>query len=175
MSGVESYVVARAGQLVWTRLLVCRIWRHCFVDLCGGRLAKGKISTVWPLEFCWEEAVPRQSLCPSSRFPCAGAQREWVYVSPKSIAGPLKWDTWYSYSLFCRPDSHWFLQPEVMRMYLLGFRTLSWVVWCGARIPCSRSIPSEFHPPRVGMGLSIHASVSTCLCRSYASGWIWLL
>ena len=39
-------------------------------------------------------------------------------------------------SFFCCPNPHWFLQPEVMGIYLPGTGTLGYVVWPGAGITC---------------------------------------
>ena len=79
----------------WTLSMVL-----CFVALCGGGLRKGTVAAVWPLEFCLGQSCPHhppwcQTLqflpirhwCPSSCCPSAGAQKEWVCVSPKS--GPF--------------------------------------------------------------------------------------
>ena len=136
----------------------------------------------WLLPGLWgfiqEEAVPHhlpwfQTLqflpichwCPSSYCPGAGAQREWIWVSPKSTADPLRGDGWESWSFFHYPNPHWFLQPEVIGIYFPGSRTLGWVVWCGAWMPHSPDIIPNFYPPHVGMGLCVlclHISASWC-------------
>ena len=59
------------------------------------------------LPWCW---IPEQaSLCT-------------VYT----CAGPLSRVYWKSGKLFCHPNPHWFLQPEVTGIYLPGTRTLGW-------------------------------------------------
>ena len=51
---------------------------------------------------------------------------------------PFNWSLLNTGSFFCRPKPHWFLQPEVMGIYLLGTGTLGcWVVLFGTGIPCS--------------------------------------
>ena len=54
------------------------------------------------------------------------------------------------------PNPHWFLQSEVMSLYLPGTETLSCVVWPGARITRSQSIPPCFYPPPLNVGLPFH-------------------
>ena len=49
----------------------------------------------------------------------------------------------------------WFLQPEVMGVYLPGAGTLDSVVWPGAEIACSQGIPSDFYLPHVNVGPSV--------------------
>ena len=76
-----------------------QIWCYGVVALCGGRLRKGTMATV--CSSLWENAVPQLSTwcqtlwflptchwCPSRCCPGAGAQRKWVWVSPR--AGPSK-------------------------------------------------------------------------------------
>ena len=72
-----------------------------FYGLCEGELRKGAMAAVGSLEFCPEESnsptlalMPLQFLsvghwCPPSCWPRAGAQREQVCTSPKSVGGPL--------------------------------------------------------------------------------------
>ena len=73
--------------------------------LCEGGLSKGKMATAWPLEFCLEKSYsltlalmpgtsvsPHMPLVPFQLLPHDGAQRELVYMSPKSVAGPLRGD-----------------------------------------------------------------------------------
>ena len=133
----------------------------------------------WPMpslcSFVWEGAVPWHSpccqtlqflpvchWCPSSFCPSAGAQGEWVCVSPKSILDSLRGDAWESRSFFCCPNPHWFLQPEVMGIYLPGAGTLGWGAWCGAGIPCFWDNPPNIYPPHMGVGPSVlHLHVST--------------
>ena len=169
---------------MWTRLIEAKIWCHCSVALCGEGLRKW----LWLLPSLWgfvqEEAVPwhlHQCLtlpflpmyhwCPSSCCPSAGAQREWVCVSPfQSISGSLRRDAWESCQFFFHPNPHWFLQPEVMGTYLPGTGTMCWVVWCGAGIPHSQDIPPDFYTLHVGMGPPI-----PYLRPSFPPGWMWLL
>ena len=53
------------------------------------------------------------------------------------------------------PQPHWFLQPEVVRLYLPGAGTLGCLVWTGAKITNSQDIPPNFNPPYVNVEPSI--------------------
>ena len=155
------------------------IWRCCSVAV-WGRARKRDNADAWLLEFCPGGCCPTALtlmpdtsfllVCywfPSSCFPGTRAQREWIWVSPKSIVGPFRGNTWESLSFFCCPSSHWFLESEVMGTYLPGTGTPDWVVWCGTGIPCSRGVPPDFYPPHVDVGPPVpclHVSVPlTCL------------
>ena len=70
---------------------------------------------------------------------------------------------------------HWILQPEVMRIYLLGTGTLGWVVWCGAGIPPSPGILTNFYPPHILWGPPIlHLYIFVPLCSSLLLLPIWM-
>ena len=120
--------------------------------------------------------------CPSSCCPHAGTHREWIYVSPKSLEGPLRGDAWESCSLLCCPNPHWFLQPEVMWTYLAGTGTLGWVVWYEAGSPHSWGIsPIFIHHIWIWDHL-FHISVSPilsppllCISKNVTSIIPWLL
>ena len=112
-------------------LCVC-VWR---------RAQRGDNEPAWkPWRFVWEEDVSQhlpwyQTLqvlpichcCPSSCCPDAEDQR--MCVSPKSVAGSLRGDSWESWNFFCHSNPHWFLQPEVMGIYLPGVEP--WAGWSG--------------------------------------------
>ena len=74
-----------------------------------------------------------------------------VYIlSPCGLHKQLK-----SGSFFCCPNSHWFLQPEVMGVYLPSAGTLGWVVWPRARIAHSLGIPPNIYLTHVNVVPSI--------------------
>ena len=50
---------------------------------------------------------------------------------------------------------HWFLQPEVMGIYLPSAGTLGCAVWPGAVITHSQGVPPHFHPPHMNVGTPI--------------------
>ena len=56
----------------------------------------------------------------------------------------LRKTAWGSRSFYHQLSPHWFLQPEVVRTYLLGTRTLGWMACGGIGTPCSWDIPQEF-------------------------------
>ena len=102
------------------------------------------------------EFIPVCLWCPSNCCPGVGAQRESVCISPNSISGPLRGDTWESWSFIFHPNLHWFLQTVVMRTYLPGTGTLGWVVWYGPGIPHSLvSFPSFIHHTSPHLCISI--------------------
>ena len=160
---------------MWTRLVESPIWCYCCMPLCGVGLRKGTVLLPGLWSFVWEETVswhspwyhtlqflPTYHWCFSSCSWGAGVQREWVYISPKSIVGPLRRDAWESNSFLCHPNPHWFLQPEVMGTYLPGTGTLGWMIWSGAGITHSQGILSNFYPLHMHMGPPIlHLCVST--------------
>ena len=98
----------------------------------------GLASTLFLAESCtplqllpWCQMIQFLPVCSWCLLSCChsfGAQRERVWVHPC----PLKGITWDSRS-FCltQPQSHWFLQPEVMGTSLLGTETLGWGVGSG--------------------------------------------
>ena len=121
-----------------------------------------------PLPGIWEEAVSWHSTwcqslqclpichwCPSSCFLGAESQRGLACISHKSIRGPFRGDFWESYSFFHHPNSHWFLQPEVMETYLPGAGTLGSVVCCGPGVPHFWGISPNFYPLHMGVGMPI--------------------
>ena len=56
-------------------------------------------------------------------------------------AGSLCRVSWKSRSWFHHPNAHWFLQPDIMGIYLPGSGTLDCVVWPGAGIALPRYLP----------------------------------
>ena len=98
----------------------------------------------------------------SSCCPGAGAQQQWVWVSP--CTGALRGTAWESSSFFHQLILHWFLQPEAIGIYLSSTGTVGWAAWCGAVIPHSQGIPPNFYLPHMDVGL-VH-SVSLCFCIS---------
>ena len=170
-----------------------QIWCHLSVVLCRRGLGKETILLPGLWSFVWEEGVPKHSpwcqtihflpiyhLCPSSCCPGAWAQRKWVCINLKSVAGLLCGKSWESCNFFHCTNPHWFLHPEVMGTYLPGSGTLGIVIWvalgsltpevsfqifiyhmCGTT--CSASLCLHGSP---------HVSVSLPL---YLSVWMWLL
>ena len=53
----------------------------------------------------------------------------------------------------------WFLQPEVVGIYLPGTGTLGWGAWYVSGAPCSQDIPPEFLFTTNGLGPACSASV----------------
>ena len=73
-----------------------------------------------------------------------------------TVLSPFKPCKWWKYgSFFHCPNAPWFLQPEVMGIYLPCAGTLGCVGWPGAEIAHSPCIPSNFCPPHVNVGLSV--------------------
>ena len=108
-----------------------------------GRACRGDSALPGLWSVSQEEAVSSLALhfllichwCPSSCCPGAESQRGWVYMSSKSVVGPLR-----GQSFFCCPNLHWLLEPEDMGTYLHGAGALGWVVWDGSGIPYSWGI-----------------------------------
>ena len=69
--------------------------------------------------------------------------------------GSFKWSFLKIQCCFCRPNPHWFLQPEVTEIYLPGAGALCCAVWLGAGIACSQGIPSSFYTSHVNVGLPV--------------------
>ena len=91
--------------------------------------------------------LPGTHLCnwnPSSC--CPGS----VYIL--SPWGTLSGVSWKFGSFSHCPNTHWFLQLEVLGIYLPGAGTLGCEVWLGARITYSQRIPPDFYPPHVNVG-----------------------
>ena len=75
----------------------------------------------------------------------------------------FKWTLLETGSFFCHPNPHWFLQPEVMRLYFPSFETLICVVWPGAGITHSPGVPPGFYLPHMNMGpLILLATAALC-------------
>ena len=144
----------------------CHIWPlpACSLTVWGGGFIKGTVSS--PHLSVWEKAVHQllpwcQTLqffpichwCLSICYPRAGVQREWVWVSP--CVGSLRGTAWDSRSLFHWLSPCWFLQPEVMGIYLLGTRALGLGAWCAAGTPHSWDIHPEFLSTTHGCGTSL--------------------
>ena len=76
----------------------------------------------------------------------------------------------------CR-NPHWFVQPEIMGIYLPGAGTLGCAVWPGAGIAVSQGMPPNFYSPHMNVCFAATASphrtvsphLSTCLCVSSPS------
>ena len=62
---------------------------------------------------------------------------------------------WKPCTFFHYPNSHWFLQPQIIGVYLPGARILGCVVWPGAGLNHSQGIPPSFYPPHVNVGIPI--------------------
>ena len=135
-----------------------------FCGSLGEGLRKGTVASSYLS--VWEKAVPHllpwcqifQFLsvchwCLLSCYPGAGAQREWVWVSP--CVGSLGGTAWDSSSVFYWLCPCWFLQPEVLGIYLSGTGNLGWGSWCGCATPCSRDIPPKFLSITCGCGATL--------------------
>ena len=83
-----------------------------------------------------------------------------------SLCGPFKWHK--SGSFFCCPNSHWFLQPEVMAVYPLSAATLDCVVWPGVGITRSQGIP-PFLPTTCECGTAHSIATATSPCPTASS------
>ena len=67
----------------------------------------------------------------------------------------LKGTAWDPRSFFHQVNLHWFLQPEVVGIYLPSTGTLHWGAWYGAGIPHCQDIPPEFLSTTRGWGTSM--------------------
>ena len=97
------------------------------------------------------ELPPAHSRCPSSHLPSAWVQREWVWVG-ESVCGSFKRNCLGLQHFFHWLNPHWFLQPEIVGLYLPGTGTLGWGDWYGAGTPWSWDIPPEFLSTTSGCG-----------------------
>ena len=108
-------------------------------------------------------------------FPRVGA-----FVFPDCV-GPLNGFSQEISSFFCCPNPRWFLQPEVMRLYIKGAETLGFVIWPGTGIAHSQGAPVIL--PTTGecgtthsdgyhrLATTLHLStMAPCLCPSSPSG-----
>ena len=122
--GTEPQVIARVRQSMSP--LCCSVL---------GMACRGDSAAAWPLEMCpGESCLQHLPCCQSLRFPvchlCPSScclvlkPRGWVCISPETFVGPSGGVSRESCLFFCRPNPHWFLQPEVMGTYLPGARTL---------------------------------------------------
>ncbi|KAF6094767.1 hypothetical protein HJG60_011865 [Phyllostomus discolor] len=81
----------------------------------------------------------------------------WCWSSEGVLSlcvGSLRGTAWKSSSFFHWLSPHWFLQPELMGIYLPGTGTLGWGAWCGAGTPHSQYIPPKFLSTTHGLGTS---------------------
>ena len=74
-----------------------------------------------------------------------GSESELVSL----FAGSLRGTAWGSRIFFHRLNTHWFLQPEVVRAYLPALEP--WA-WCVAWTPCSDISLLNFYPPHIDVG-----------------------
>ena len=133
--------------------------------LCGSVVGEGSERRQWPLPTYLSRRKlspsPRQALqflpvchwCLSSCDPSAGAQREWVWISP--CVGSLRGNGWDSRSFYHRLNPWWFLQPGVMETYLPGAGTLGWEAWCRAGTPHSWDSPAKIVSTTRGCEISL--------------------
>ena len=131
--------------------------------------------------------------CPSSCCPGAGAQREWVCISSKSVLGPLRGDAWESCSFFLYPKPHWFLHTEVMGTHLglepwagvgLGFLAPEvslpifihhmWVWDCPFCISESLCVSMSLSPPTCLDECDFFNSLVAGLPHSLIFWWFWV-
>ena len=96
---------------------------------------------------------------PSSYFPGVEPRSGWVCYVLRPCR-PFKWRK--SSSFFHRPSPHWFLQTEVMGLYLPSAGTLGCVVWPSAGIAHSQGVPPAHCAAAVTSTFPCH----TALCPS---------
>ena len=139
------------------------IWCDCTMALCGVGLRKGTMSTV--CNSMWKKAVPQNSLCcqtlqflpichwcPSRYCPSAGAQREWIWLSP--YEAPPRGDAWNPVSSINQPTLDF-----TARIY----GDFSWAVWSGVELGfLTPKISLHF----ISIGFRPASSLSPCLCPS---------
>ena len=161
---------------LWTSLIKSVIWNmvSLLCDSVSGSAQRGDNAAARPLEFCPGGSCPTvltlmpdtsvfspgMPLVPFQLLPW-GWSPEWVCVSPKSIVGPLRGDSWKSRTFFYHSNPYWFSLPEVMRASLPGCGTLGWVAWSGVGTPhssaeeldlCSQDILPNIYPPHMCVG-----------------------
>ena len=68
---------------------------------------------------------------------------------------PFMWSFLKIQQFLPAPKPQWFLQPEVVEIYLLGTGTLGCTVWPGAGITHSQGIPPDFYSLYVNAGLPV--------------------
>ena len=109
---------------------------HCFVVLCGERVQKGDNATAWLLEICLTFALfPVTSLTP--HMPLVPLPALALVLNPRggrsayvlSPCGPFKQSLLKIWQFLLPPKPNWFLQPEVMGIYLPGTGTPGCAVW----------------------------------------------
>ena len=122
-----------------------------------------------PLQFfpwCWIiQFLPIYLWCLSSCCPHAGAQREWIWVSP--CMGPLRGSAWDSRSFHLSQSQ----SPLVFTTKSYGTGTLGWggLVWGWdpsllGGTSASQDISPSFYLPHIGVGPACFA-----FCSSYNS------
>ena len=66
--------------------------------------------------------------------------------------GSLRGTVWGSSNFFHQINPHWFLQPEILGIYLPGTGTLGWGPGVGLGLLIPRISLLNFYPPHMGMG-----------------------
>ena len=157
-------------------LLCGSVWgraqrRDSSCSLASGVLSRRKLSTGTHPD-ARHLSLPVCHWCPSSCCSGAGAQTDWVCVSPESIAGPLGRDSRESAVSSAAPTplvftarsygdlSSWHCNPG------LGGLVWGW----DSLLP---RYPTWFLSITCRCGTA--CSASPCLRPSYLSGWMWLL
>ena len=129
MVEMESQEITQGGQTMLARLMVSQIWHPpaFSVALRAEGSEKGWWEKAVPHLPPWFQTLQFLPICHrgfSSYYPGSGAKRECVWVSP--YVGSLRGTPWNSRSFFHQLNPHWFLQPEVMGIYLPSTGTLGW-------------------------------------------------
>ena len=178
----------------------------CLCSSVSGRARRGDSYAAWPLEFCPGGSYlsvltlhflpiyfPYMSLVPFQMLPwcCIPERAGWVYVSPKSVAGPLRGvsstapapagfhsQKLWEFIFWCwKPGLgglDWGWAPSLPR-YPSWFLSTT----CGCGPASSSPWASPYHSASPCLSTSPHLSVplraSLRLLPSYPFGWMWLL
>ena len=149
----------------------CQGRASCFTVLClcvVEGLERGLCYTACPPEICLEGTChPALTPLPVLHFlpKChlshlAGAlvlnpRGGWVCMSHETFVSLSEESSVNPTVSSTVPTPCWFLQPEVIGIYLPGAWSLGWMIWSGAGITCSRGMPPNFYPPHVNVGLPV--------------------
>ena len=151
------------------------VTRFSALWLCvGGGLRDGKVPLPGFWRFAWHSPhfqslhpLPIHAWHPSSCWPGAESQSGWGCIHSQTTWALFSGVSWKSSSFFCRPNPHWFLQPDVMGIYLPSAGTLGYVIWPGTGILLPR-YPSWFLSTTCECGdypfCCCHLSIPHCIC-----------
>ena len=102
---------------------------------------------------------------PSSCCPGVEPQSGWVCVHSSTMQA-FEAESPESPAVAPMPQTHRFLQPEVMGIYLPGDGTLGCAVWPGAGITYPQVLSSNFYPPHANVGPSVPLPQLPPLCTT---------